>query len=74
MYKTEVGTHAGIIWHALNEAKEITIKELSDMVGLSIEDTAMAVGWLARENKIFISAEDGVIRLGSEDSITFSFG
>lgn len=74
MYKTEVGTHAGIVWHALNEAKEMSMQELSEMIGLSIEDTAMAVGWLARENKIFISSEDGIIRLGSEDSITFSFG
>lgn len=74
MYKTEVGTHAGKVWHALNEAKEMTMQELADMIGLSIEDTAMAVGWLARENKIFISTEDGVIRLGSEDYITFSFG
>lgn len=74
MYKTEVGTHAGTVWRALNETKEMTMKELSDMIGLSIEDTAMAVGWLARENKIFITTEDGVIRLGSEDSVTFSFG
>lgn len=74
MYKTEVGTHAGKVWHALNEAKEMTMQELSEMIGLSVEDAAMAVGWLARENKISINSEDGVIRLGSEDSVTFSFG
>ncbi|WP_196046045.1 winged helix-turn-helix domain-containing protein [Bacteroides thetaiotaomicron] len=51
MDKKIVGANAGKVWHALNEADGISIPELARKVNLSVESTALAVGWLARENK-----------------------
>ena len=55
MYKTEIGTNAGKVWRILKETREITLQDLAGKLELSVEDTALAVGWLARENNIFHS-------------------
>ena len=52
MDKTIVGKNAEKIWCALKEIGEISIPELARRLNLSIESTALAAGWLARENKI----------------------
>ena len=50
-----VGENAGKVWRNLNENRgEISIQELSRKINPSAEDVALAVGWLARENNIFI--------------------
>ena len=54
MDKKIVGVNAGKIWHVLNEVDGISIPELARKVNLSVESTALAVGWLARENKVFV--------------------
>ena len=46
MDKKIVGANAGKVWHALNEADGISIPELARKVNLSVESTALAVGWL----------------------------
>ena len=63
MYKSEIGTNAGKIWRILKETREITLQDLAGKVGLSVEDTALAVGWLARENK-HLHSEKGLYILG----------
>ena len=45
MDKKIVGANAGKVWHALNEADGISIPELARKVNLSVESTALAVGW-----------------------------
>ncbi|MCQ9158967.1 winged helix-turn-helix domain-containing protein [Parabacteroides distasonis] len=57
MEKGRIGLNAGKVWHALNEVNEISTQELSRKLSLSIEDLALAIGWLAREKTIFISRE-----------------
>ena len=52
MDKTIVGNNAGKVWCALKEIGEISIPELARRLNLSVESTALAAGWLARENKI----------------------
>lgn len=54
MDKRIVGTNAGKVWLALKEIGEISIPELARRLNLSVESTALAAGWLARENKICI--------------------
>lgn len=73
MYKSVIGENAGKVWHALNEVNETTLTELAKRLGLSIEATAMAVGWLARENKINVDVKDDNIYLRNE-SFAFRFG
>ena len=60
MDKKIVGANAGKVWHALNEADGISIPELARKVNLSVESTALAVGWLARENKVVIERKNGL--------------
>ena len=66
MEKGRIGLNAGKVWHALNEVNEISTQELSRKLSLSIEDLALAIGWLARENKIMIRK--------AQSQLTFSPG
>ena len=61
MEKGRIGLNAGKGWHALNEVKEISTQELSRKLSLSIEDLALAIGWLARENNIYITRKNGLL-------------
>lgn len=74
MYKAEIGNNAGKVWHALKETTELTLPQLAEKLHLSLSDTALAVGWLARENKIFIRKKDNDIWVSEKADIMFSFG
>lgn len=74
MDKKIVGLNAGKVWQALNEVKEISIPELARKLNLSVESTALAIGWLAREDKVCIQRINGLIEVYGEDRCSFSFG
>ncbi len=61
MDKKSVKINAEKIWHTLNEMKSVSISELARILNLSIESTALAVGWLICENKVFIGSKNGQI-------------
>ena len=74
MEKTKIGENAGTIWHMLNQVKEISIFDLCHKISLTFEDTALAIGWLAREDKLFIYRKDNMIMISLEKKpIEFSF-
>jgi hypothetical protein len=53
MKKAEIGTNAGIIWGTLNDSfTDTEINTVMKNSKLKKEDFYMALGWLARENKI----------------------
>ncbi len=52
MEKEKIGTDAGIIWQILNEKVNVKIIDLRKTTNLDIKDIYLALGWLARENKI----------------------
>ena len=54
MEKTNIGFKAGIILEKLGETGLITIAELARRLNFAADETALAAGWLARENKIYI--------------------
>ena len=66
--------NAGNVWHVLNEVKRISIPELARKLNLSVESTALAVGWLARENKVCIHRVNGLIEVCDENQFGFMFG
>lgn len=74
MDKRIVGVNAGNVWHVLNEVKRISIPELARKLNLSVESTALAVGWLARENKVCIHRVNGLIEVYDENQFGFMFG
>lgn len=52
MENTRIGLNAGKVWRILNEKGELSMFELCRELGLTFEEVAVAIGWLARENKI----------------------
>lgn len=49
-----IGTWAGLVWSALNEADVLGIKQLKKITKLKEKEVFAALGWLGRENKITI--------------------
>lgn len=47
-----IGTSAGSVWTALNEADALGIKQLKKITKLKEKEIYAALGWLAREGKI----------------------
>ena len=42
-------------------------------VGLTFEDVALAIGWLARESKVFLRKREGML-FASIENVEFTFG
>ncbi len=53
MLKMQIGTDAGRIWRYLDQKGEATIGELAQSLSMSESDVNRALGWLAREDKVF---------------------
>ncbi len=47
-----IGTYAGQVWQALNEADALGIKQIKKITKLKDKEVFAAIGWLAREGKI----------------------
>lgn len=73
MEKTKIGMNAGKVWHILNERGELSMFELCRELSLTFEDAAHAIGWLAREDKVFLVKKEGMLFAGL-GNVEFSFG
>lgn len=49
-----IGSWAGLVWKALNEAEVLGIKQLKKITKLKEKELYAALGWLGREDKITI--------------------
>jgi hypothetical protein len=58
MLKSKIGTNAGEIWQFLDTKGEKSISEIEKVLSMKKPDVLMALGWLARENKIFFVEEN----------------
>ncbi len=61
METAKIGLNAGLVWRKLNENGSCPIQELARKLDLGAEDTALAIGWLARENKVYLERKNGVL-------------
>ena len=61
METAKIGLNAGLVWRKLNENGSFPIQELARKLDLGAEDTALAIGWLARENKVYLERKNGVL-------------
>ena len=61
METAKIGLNAGLVWRKLNENGSFPIQELARKLELGAEDTALAIGWLARENKVYLERKNGVL-------------
>lgn len=63
MSKTEetvtaiIGTNAGKVWNVLKEKGPLTIDSIVRNTKLKSRDTDLAIGWLAREDKLVIDRD-----------------
>lgn len=74
MEPEKIGENAGKVWHVLNEGKELTIAEVSERTNLSNEDVTLAIGWLARENKVYMQQKNGQIYVSNDSVQGLYFG
>ena len=62
-----LGYNAGLVWNALNEADALGLRQIKKITKLKDKELYLALGWLARENKIAIAegedAKDLIISL-----------
>ena len=73
MEKTKIGLNAGKGWRILNEKGELSMFDLCRELGLTFEDVALAIGWLARESKVFLRKREGML-FASVENVEFTFG
>ena len=53
MNTENIGTWAGLVWNALNDAKKaLTTKELRKVSKLKVNEMHCALGWLAKEGTL----------------------
>lgn len=50
----QIGTYAGLVWNALNEADALGVKQIKKITKLKDKEVYAAIGWLAREAKVNI--------------------
>ena len=73
MEKTKIALNAGKVWRILNEKGELSMFDLCRELSLTFEDVALAIGWLAREDKIFFFFFEGML-FASIENVEFTFG
>ncbi len=56
--KELIGQNAGLVWQAL-ETGEMEVKAIRKATKLKVQDLNLALGWLAREDKINFNEVDG---------------
>lgn len=57
MDKCTIGNNAGIVWTLLNDGKRWKYEDLKAASGLTDRDLNAAIGWLAREDKIYFETD-----------------
>ncbi len=67
MITNEIGLNAGKIWSLLDEQGEHSVKELKKKLKLTDNEFSMAIGWLAREGKIFHFEKDKILMISLKD-------
>ena len=73
MEKAVIGCNAGRVWRYLKDRGEAEINKMCLDLGQSFDNISLAVGWLARENKVIIRRKDGAL-LVSINNVEFAFG
>lgn len=58
MLKSQIGTNAGNIWQFLDTNGEKSFSEIEKALSIKNSDVLLALGWLAREDKIFFVEEN----------------
>lgn len=55
MITNVIGTNAGKIWNLLDESGKLSVKEIKAKLNLTEKEVYLALGWLAREDKLIFT-------------------
>lgn len=59
-----IGTWAGLLWNALDEAKApLALKAAKKATKLKVNELYAAIGWLAREGKIAVAETEADVEI-----------
>ena len=59
--KSEIGSHAGIIWKILDVWGDLDLESIKRLSNLNDQQIYSALGWLAREKKICVNKNNRII-------------
>lgn len=68
MYKQDIGINAGVIWRLLSDKGALSIREIGEFTNYRESFLFLALGWLAREDKIWFYEKEGVLYVKLEDA------
>lgn len=68
MYKHDIGTKAGTIWHLLANHGAMNIREIGEKTNSKESLILLALGWLARENKVVFYEKHTVLHFELSNS------
>ena len=74
MEKAKIGENSGKVWRLLNEIKKASVHEVCRLTNLTMEEVILAIGWLARENNIFIERRENTLYISDGSEYYFCFG
>ena len=63
MNKNDIGNNAGVIWRLLEKYGVMSINEIEKYALMQQTNIILALGWLARENKINFFVKDDVLHV-----------
>lgn len=66
MILLKIGENAGRIWEVLDQTTEITFAQLKNRLNMEENALYAAIGWLAREGKIFCCQKHGDLYLSNK--------
>lgn len=74
MIKNDIGTNAGVIWNLLSGSKKMTIREIGERTHDRDAMICFALGWLAREDKVYFTVEDdGTLSVSIKDAFAETY-
>ena len=59
MLNEKFGINAGLVWNLLSEKGPLNVKDVKKGTKLTEKDLYAALGWLAREEKVNFTDQDG---------------
>lgn len=70
MLKKAIGENAGKIWNALDEKPESSTFDLMKTTKIKAKDFYLALGWLAKENKVIFEEDNGDLKICLTENLT----
>ncbi|MDR2805942.1 MAG: winged helix-turn-helix domain-containing protein [Dysgonamonadaceae bacterium] len=67
MYKQDIGINSGVIWRLLSDKGTLSIREIGEFTHYHEMFLFLALGWLAREDKIRFYEKEGVLYVELKD-------